>query len=141
MAQRGGRHRRRTNGLAGGLTPQARAVMRAFREARHSAPGFVLSCGVLPEVSESASDRLHGIVHALAERRLGKRRHMRDLQRSIRRLASRSKAATTTRTGLEAIDQIDTQLTALLALEATAAYLFGLSVGLAIRSLPERLNR
>jgi hypothetical protein len=141
MARRGQKRPRRASGVASGLTPQARAVLRAFRDARHSAPGFVLSCGILPEVSESASDRLHGIVHALAEGHLGKRQRLKALQGILRRLAPVNKAATKRRSGMDVVDEIESQLTALLALEATAAYVFGLSVGLAIRALPDRWDR
>lgn len=126
-------------GLAQGLSPQAKAVMRAFRLAKFSAPGFVLSCGVFPEVSESASDRLHSIVHEVATRQLQKDRHLKAMQKKIKQLAA---AANGHKPGpADLVDRADTHLTALLAAEATAAYLFGLAVGLAVRSLPERLER
>lgn len=129
----------RTKGLTQGLSPQAKAVMRAFRVAKFSAPGFVLSCGVFPEVSESASDRLHSIVHDVAVRQLQKDRHLRALEKRVRQLAAKSNGHKPGRADL--VDRADTHLTALLASEATAAYLFGLAVGLAVRSLPDRLDR
>ena len=129
----------KAKGLGRGLSPQAKAVMRAFRLAKFSAPGFVLSCGVFPEISESASDRLHSIVHNVAVRQLQKDRHLRALQKRVHQLAAKANGHKPGSADL--IDRADTHLTALLASEATAAYLFGLAVGLAIRSLPERLDR
>jgi hypothetical protein len=113
--------------------------MEAFRLAKFSAPGFVLSCGIFPEVSESASDRLHSIVHEVATRRLDKARLTRALQKRVQQLASTRPRKRLSRADI--IDRIDADLTAVLAAEATAAYLFGLSVGLAVRSLPDRLER
>ncbi len=136
MPQRRRKGTTRKRGLAQGMTPQARAVMRAFRLAKFSASGFVVSCGIFPEISESATDRLHGIVNDLAERRLGKRRHWRDLQRLLDRVVSKPRGGQ----ARGHLDRIEAHLTALLASEATAAYLFGLAVGLAIRSLPDRLG-
>lgn len=122
--------KRKGQALGAALTPRGRAVLRAFREARLAATGFVVSCGVLPEVSESASDRLHSIVRDVAEH-LGGRRHLTAVQHRLRRgLASAAE-----------IDREERALTALLNTESTAAYLFGLSVGLAIHGLPERLSR
>lgn len=132
MAQRGSRKTKRKEGLAHGLSAEARAVMKVFERAKYSAPGFLISCGIFPEISEAATDRLHSIVHDLAES-LGKKRQMRELQRLLQALAAGSQNG-------EALDQIDTRLTAVLAAEATAAYLFGLAAGLAIRSLPTRLG-
>ncbi|HEY5618812.1 MAG TPA: hypothetical protein VIK60_12790 [Vicinamibacterales bacterium] len=105
--------------------------MKAFHDARRYAPGFVVSCGVLPEVSESASERLHTIVREVAERHLDGRRHMVSLQKRLRQELDSA----------EATDRIGRNLTELIGSEATAAYLFGLAVGLAIQALPERLNR
>jgi hypothetical protein len=119
------------------LSAPARAVMRAFRAAKFSAPAFMSSCGVFPEVSESASDRLHAVVHKLATGQFNKGRAMRTLQRRIQQLAS---AGPETRDRSDLIDAIREDLTAILTAEATAAYLFGLSVGLTVRSLPERLD-
>lgn len=126
--KRGGRGKA---GLGMGLTPRGRAVMRAFHDARRYAPGFIVSCGVLPEVSESASERLHAIVREIAEHHLHGHQHMLAMQRMLRqRLAS-----------AKDVDPVERRLTELLGSEATAAYLFGLSVGLAMQALPDRLNR
>lgn len=125
------RKSRKRASLAGGLTPRARAVLRALHEARRAAPGFVISCGVLPELSESASERLHSIVRDVSGRHLNGERHLRAFRRQVRGLLRSVKAS----------DRMERHLTALIGAETTAAYLFGLSVGLAIHSLPERLLR
>src|SRR5438093_1350305 len=101
-----------------GLTSQARNVMRAFMDARHLAPGFLLSCGVLPEVSESVTERLHRVIHYLAGHRFERRRHARALHAALRKVAASD----------EAFDRIETRLTALVERETTSAYLFGLAV-------------
>lgn len=119
------------------LTAPARAVMKAFRAAKFSAPGFMSSCGVFPEVSESASDRLHAIVHKLATSQLKQGSALRGLHRRIQRLSSVKRGS---RAWSELIDGISNDLTAVLTAEATAAYLFGLSVGLTVRSLPDRVD-
>jgi hypothetical protein len=129
---------KRLRRAGGKLTAPAEAVMQAFRLAKSSAPPFMSSCGIFPEVSELASDRLHSIVNDVATRRLGKRRHARALQRNIQRLLASAKGADRPK---QILDRIGGDLTALLAAEATAAYLFGLSVGLTVRTLPERLDR
>lgn len=121
-----------------GLSPPAKAVMKAFRLARSSAPRFLSSCGIFPEVSESASDGLHCIVNDVATRQLNKGRHVRALQRRIQQL---SVSGSRRRSPRELIERIGNDLTAVLAAEATAAYLFGLSVGMSVRSLPERIDR
>lgn len=118
-------------GLRGGLTSRGRAVMRALRDARRQAPGFVVSCGVLPEVSESASERLHSISHDVATRHLDGRRHLLSLQKDLRQGGA----------SVEVSDRIGRDITALIGAEATAAYLLGLSVGLTLHALPERLTR
>lgn len=128
--------RRRDNrkgkaGLRGGLTARGMAVMRALRDARRHAPGFVISCGVLPEVSESASERLHVIAHDVAIRHLDGRRHLLSLQKDLRRLSGSG----------EVSDRLEGAITAVIGAEATAAYLLGLSVGLTVQALPERLTR
>lgn len=116
----------------------AKSVMRAFRSARFAAPRFMSSAGIFPEVSEAASDRLHPIVHKLAVKQLNQGRHLRALQRQLRRLISgRHKRALDQR---ELMDSINAELTAILAAEATAAYLFGLSVGMTVRTLPDRMD-
>ena len=119
------------------LAAPAKAVMNAFRSARFSAPRFMSSCGIFPEVSESASDHLHPIVHELAVKQLNQGRHFRALHKGIHQLAA---TATDKTRRNELVERIGSDLTAVLAAEATAAYLFGLSVGLTVRSLPERLE-
>jgi hypothetical protein len=120
------------------LASPAKAVMRAFRSAKFSAPMFMSAYGIFPEVSESASDHLHPIVHDLAVRQLNKGRHLRELQKGLRQLAAGAQRGRETQQ--EVLERIGTELTAVLAAEATAAYLFGLSVGLTVRSLPEQLE-
>jgi len=119
------------------LSSRAQAVMKAFRQAKSSAPGFLSSCGIFPEVSELASDGLHRIVHEVATRRLQKARYLRAIHRRVQRLSG----AHVKQGAAKHLERISSDLTALLAAEATAAYLFGLSVGLSVRSLPERLDR
>jgi hypothetical protein len=114
--------------------------MRAFRLAKFSAPPFMSACGVFPEVSESASDRLHAIVNDVATRRLSKGRYLRDLHRRLNQLVApghKGKRAVHD----DLVDRIGRDLTALLASECTAAYLFGLSVGMTVRTLPERFDQ
>ena len=120
----------REPGLKLGLTPQARNVMRAFMDARHLAPGFLLSCGVLPEVSESVTERLHRVIHYLAGHRFERRRHARALHAALRKVAASD----------EAFDRIETRLTALVETETTSAYLFGLAVGLSLGTFPARIR-
>jgi len=120
------------------LDTASSAVMRAFRSAKFAAPRFMSSSGIFPEVSEAASDRLHGIVHQLAVKQLNQGRHHRALQRQLRQLASRPTARKLNQR--ELMDKISVELTAILAAEATAAYLFGLSVGMTVRTLPDRLD-
>ena len=130
VAQRLKSGRKRRTGLAASLTPRGRAVLRAFSEARRAAPGFVIACGVLPEVSEAASERLHSIIRNVAEQ-LDGQPPLGAIQRRLRR-------------GTESahdIDRRERDLTALIGAETTAAYLFGLSVGLAIHALPDKLTR
>ena len=122
--------RKRELGLKIRLTPRARAVLQAFMEARHFAPGFLLSCGVLPEVSKSVSERLYRVIRQLAGRRFHGRRHVRALHAEIRKVAPSD----------EAFDRVETRLTALVAAETTSAYLFGLAVGLALCAFPARVR-
>ena len=131
VAKRSTKARRRTASPADG-------VMRAFRLAKSSAPAFMSSCGVFPEVSEVATDRLHFIVNDVATRGLNKQQHLRALQSKLQRLARA--AGPGARPG-DIVERIDDALTALLASEAVAAYLFGLSVGMTVRSLPDTLDR
>jgi len=120
------------------LSAPAKAVMQAFRLAKFSAPPFMSACGVFPEVSESATDRLHAIVNDVATRRLSKGRHVKALQKKIQQLA---RAAHPRKRPGELVERIGSDLTALLASEAIAAYLFGLSVGMTVRTLPERFDQ
>src|SRR5262245_35781257 len=84
MGPQRSRAKRHRVGLGAGLTARGRAVLKAFYDARRYAPGFVVACGVLPEVSESASERLHTIVREVAERHLNSSTHFRSLQRRLR---------------------------------------------------------
>ena len=94
------------------------------------APGFLLSCGFLPEVSEAGSDTLHRLVHDLASRHLGRSRHDRALRASLRAISSAASR-----------DRLEREFTALLAAETTAAYVFGLAAGLGVGSLQDCLKR
>lgn len=117
-------------GLNGSLNARARAVVKAFLEARRRAPAFLLSCGVFPEVSEPGSDKLHSIVHELSIRHLNGRRHDRALHAALHRCG----------TSAESRDQLEQELNALLTAETTAAYVFGLAAGLSVRKLEDTLN-
>src|SRR5687768_10879775 len=132
------RRKRTRTGQADRLSARGRAVMSAFRLARFSTPPFLLACGVFPEVSESASDRLHAIVDDVATRRLNKARHVRALQQKLRKLAT---PANRRHQRNDLVEQITNDLTAVLDAEATAAYLFGISVGMTVRALPDRIER
>ncbi len=121
---------KRTSQLRSIVTPRARNVLRAFREARLAAPAFLLSCGVLPELSELVTERLHRVIHALAGERFARKRHLLALRSSLRE-AGRSP---------DAWDRVEDNVAALMAADTTAAYLFGLAVGLSIRTLPDRLR-
>jgi hypothetical protein len=117
-------------GMDGDLTPQARAVLRAFADAKTRAAGFLLSTGVFPEVSESGSEKLHTIVRDLAARHLDQRRADRALRVALNRACS----------ALETRDQIEGPLNALLSAETKAAYLFGLAAGLQLGSIADTLK-
>jgi hypothetical protein len=116
--------------LEGDLTPQARAVLRAFADAQTRAPAFLVSAGVFPELSESGAEKLQDIVCELAERHFDQKRVHRALRTSLDR-GCRS---------TEARDQIENPISALLESEATAAYLFGLAAGLSLASAGEWLT-
>ena len=116
--------------LDGELTPQGRAVVRAFTDARTRAATFLLSCGVFPEVSESGSERFHRIVRDLAARHLDQKGLDRALRLSLQR-GARSP---------ESRDEIEAALTAILASEAKAAYVFGLAAGLSLASASDWLK-
>jgi hypothetical protein len=118
-------------GMDGDLTPQARAVLRAFTEARASATGFLLSTGVFPEISESGSEKLHRIVRDLAGRHFNQKRIERRLRASIQACISSPRSR----------DQVEAALNALLDSETIAAYVFGLAAGLSVASLDDALRR
>jgi hypothetical protein len=130
MATRSVARKHEDLGLSTPLTPRSRAVLRAFAEARRLARGFLLSSGVLPEVSESCSDCLFRIVQHIALHQLDGNRHAAGLRASLRRALPST----------EAFERVDQRLTALQSSEITAAYVFGLSVGLALRALPNTMN-
>jgi hypothetical protein len=112
------------------LPPRARAVVDAFLDARTSSTSFALACGLLPELSESCTESLHGHVHALSETHF-------DREPAVARLR-----ATLRDRGLsdEAIDEVEQAVTTLLAADATAAYLFGLAAGIGLGALDRRLG-
>ena len=130
MTRRSGRTKHKDAGFAAPLTPRGRNVLRAFVHGRRLAPGFLASSGLLPEVSESCSDQLLRVVHKIASAHFGRGRHARALQAALRRTAS-------SRT---ALDVLERHHTALQSAESTAAYVFGLSVGLAMGAMPDRLE-
>ena len=130
MTRRSGRKKHRDAGFTAALTPRGRDVLRAFVHGRRLAPWFLVSSGLLPEVSESCSDQLLRVVHKIASTHFNRRRHARALQTALRRIAG-SKTA---------LDVLEQHLTALQSAESTAAYVFGLSVGLAMSSMPDRLE-
>src|SRR5262245_20552097 len=101
----------RRAGLGAALTPRGRAVLRAFREARRVAPGFVISCGLLPEVSESASERIHEIVRDVAGHLDGRREAL-AVQRRLHAVTSS-----------KALDRDARNLIAFIGTQTTAAYL------------------
>jgi len=102
-------------------TPRARAVVKAFNDARQLASGFRLSSGILPEVSESCSARLFDIVQHIGAKHFGTRKPEGRLRAALRRALPSP----------EAFDRVDQDLAELRASEIQAAYIFGLSVGLA----------
>ena len=118
-------------GVDGELTPQARAVLRAFTEAQTLATGFVLSTGVFPEISESGTEKFHRIVRDLAERHFNQKRIERRLRASIQACIASPKSR----------DQVEAALNALLDSETIAAYVFGLAAGLSLTSLDDTLRR
>ena len=117
-------------GLDVDLTPQARAVLRAFTDAQTRATGFLLSTGVFPEVSESGSEKLHTIVRDLASRHLNQKQ----LERTLRAALKRGVAAGQSR------DRVEAALNALLDSETTAAYVFGLAAGLSLASFGDNFK-
>src|SRR6476646_1668795 len=93
------------------LTPRGRAVVAALADARAASTGFLLSCGLLPEVNEACTEGLHDRVHALSERHFDRRRAVDDLRGA---LAKR---------GLddEDVEHISHIVTSLLSADTTAA--------------------
>ncbi len=115
--------------LCGNEAPRARAVVEALLDARRRSTGFLLSCGPLPEVSESCTEALHDHVHALSQAHFDRQRALDDLRAALRQSGV---------TG-PAFDAVDQTLTSLLAADTTAAYLFGLAAGLGLGSFDRRL--
>ena len=130
MTRRSGRQKHKDAGFTAALTPRGRDVLNAFVQGRRLAPGFLVSSGLLPEVSESCSDQLLRVVHKIASTHFNRGRHARALQTALRRAAN-------SRT---ALDVLERHHTALQSAELTAAYVFGLSVGLAMSAMPDRLD-
>ena len=116
--------------IPGDLTPQARAVLRAFADARGRAAGFVLSSGIFPELNESGSEKIHDVVRDIAARHLSQAR----LDRALRAALARGARSAESR------DEIEAALNALLTSEGTAAYIVGLAAGLTVSSLDEALK-
>ena len=102
-------------------TPRAKAVLRAFNDARRLAASFRMSSGLLPEVSESCSARLFDIVQHISTKHFRAGRAQKAFRAALRRALPSA----------EVFDQGDRQLAELREAEVTAAYIFGLSVGLA----------
>jgi hypothetical protein len=111
------------------LTPRGRAVVAALADARATSTGFLLSCGLLPEVNEACTEGLHDQVHALSERHFDRTRAVDDLRGA---LAGRGLTD-------EDVEHISHIITSLLSADTTAAYLFGLATGLGLGSLDRRL--
>src|ERR1041384_5404177 len=106
-------------------TPRARNVMRAFAEARNAAPDFLLSCGVLPELSECVSERLNRVIESLAAQWFAGERHLTDLHAAIRKVARSAQAA----------DRIEAEVAGLTSAETTPPGLFRPGGGPALGSL------
>ena len=111
------------------LTPRGRAVVDALADARTASTGFLLSCGLLPEVNEACTEGLHDQVHALSEKHFDRAKAVADLRGA---LATRG-------LGADDVEQITHLVTSLLAADTTAAYLFGLAAGLGLGTLDRRL--
>ena len=112
------------------LPPRPRAVVDAFSDSRQATTGFILSCGLLPEVSESCTETLHREVQRLS-----------DMYFDRRTLLSRLHDTLRVRGVCEgALDEIDNILSPLLAADTTAAYLFGLAAGLGLGAIDGRLS-
>jgi hypothetical protein len=122
--------RKHESAVGEAVTSRARSVLRVFTEARRLAPGFLLSCGVLPEISESVTERLHRNIEYLGGEQFGRRRHVLALRRALRSAGCSEKA----------VDRVEIELTALTDADTKAAYLFGVAVGLSIGALPHRFK-
>ena len=112
------------------LTPRGRAVVDALADARAASTGFVLTCGLLPEVNEACTEGLHDQVHALSEKYFQRKTAVADL---VGALSERGLDDT----DVEYIAQL---VTSIVTADATAAYLFGLAAGLGLGSLDRRLG-
>jgi hypothetical protein len=112
------------------LTPRGRAVVDALADARAASTGFVLTCGLLPEVNEACTEGLHDQVHVLSEKYFQRNAAVADLLGALteRRLDD---------TDVEYIAQL---VTSIVTADATAAYLFGLAAGMGLGSLDRRLG-
>jgi hypothetical protein len=115
--------------FTGDLTPAGRAVVDALADAREASTGFLLACGLLPEVNEACTEGLHDQVHALAERHFQRERAVATLRGA---LAERG-------LGDADVEHIAHLVTAIATADTTAAYLFGLAAGLGLGSLDRRL--
>jgi hypothetical protein len=105
-------------------------VVDALADARAASTGFVLTCGLLPEVNEACTEGLHDQVHALSEKYFQRKAAVADLVGALteRRLDD---------TDIEYIAQL---VTSIVTADATAAYLFGLAAGMGLGSLDRRLG-
>jgi hypothetical protein len=112
------------------LPARGRAVVDALAEARAASTGFLLSCGLLPEVNEACTEGLHDRVHTLSERHFERARLVDELRGA---LSGRGLVD-------DAVEQITHLVTSLLSADTTAAYLFGLAAGLGLTSLDRRLS-
>lgn len=112
------------------LPPRARAVVGALDDARRESTGFLLSCGILPEVNESCTEGLHDRVHALSEQHFERQRIVQDLRAALGRHGVAG----------DALEDIEHVVISLVAADTTAAYLFGLAAGLGLGSLDHRLG-
>jgi hypothetical protein len=126
----GGLMARADNLFGNDLPPRPRAVVDALSDARKASTGFVLSCGLLPEISESCTESLHREVHRLSEAHFDREGLVTHLHELLRERGMRG----------DAVAEVDDILAPLLAADTTAAYLFGLAAGLALGSLDRRLS-
>ena len=134
MTREDGDGKRRQGGdeldFGGTLTPRGHAVVAAFLEARKASTGFLLSCGLLPEVSESCTEGMHHHVHRLADGHFARKDTLERLDGVLRGHGLSDSV----------VESINHEITELLAADTTAAYLFGLAAGLGLGSLDRRLS-